>query len=108
MMKKWEPCHTNIQKSNNHRILQELSTHTEQAIKTTSTEDLDPRPLTNNDHVLPFEMYTLEPGEIPSRTLTSKPLGFLVILSVVPMMIGSHFLCGRFGFVRVSVYQFRL
>ncbi len=50
-------------------------------------------------------MYTLEPGEIPSRTLTSKPLGFLVILSVVPMMIGSHFLCGRFGFVRVSVYR---
>jgi hypothetical protein len=45
----------------------------------TSTQDLDPRPLANNDHpsVLPFEMYVIEPGEPPSRSLSWKPLGFL-------------------------------
>ena len=45
----------------------------------TSTQDLDPRPLANNDHlsVLPFEMYAIEPGEPPSRSLSWKPLGFL-------------------------------
>ena len=61
-------------------MLQQLTSHTKQTIKATSTQDLDPRPLTNNDHssVLPCEMYTLEPGEIPSRTLTWKPLGFLI------------------------------
>jgi hypothetical protein len=48
--RKWEPCHTNIQKSNNHRMIQRLTSHTQQTIKDTSTEDLDPRPLTNNDH----------------------------------------------------------
>ncbi len=33
----------------------------------------------NNDHpsVLPFEMYAIEPGEPPSRSLSWKPLGFL-------------------------------
>jgi hypothetical protein len=33
-----------------------------------------PRPLANNDHpsVLPFEMYALESGEPPSRTLNWK------------------------------------
>jgi hypothetical protein len=42
-------------------------------------EDLDPRPLSVNDHtsVLPYEMYGLEPGETPSHTVTWKPLGFL-------------------------------
>jgi hypothetical protein len=42
-------------------------------------QDLDPLPLTNNDHVpgLPFEMYVLESGEPPSRALNWKPLGFL-------------------------------
>ena len=79
MMKKWEPWETNRRKSNNPRILQQLSLHTEKIIKTTSTQDLDPRPLTNNDHpsVLPFEMHALDPGETPSRSLNWKPLGFL-------------------------------
>jgi hypothetical protein len=60
-------------------MLQQLSFHTQQTIKATSTQDLGPLPLANNDHasVLPFEMYTLEPGEPPSRTLNWKPLGFL-------------------------------
>jgi hypothetical protein len=42
-------------------MLQQLAFHTQQIIEATSTQDLDPLPLTNNDHpsVLPFEMYTL-------------------------------------------------
>jgi hypothetical protein len=79
MMKKWEPWETNLRKSNNTRMLQQWDLHTQQIIKATSTQDLDPRPLTNNDHpcVLPIEMYALEPGDPPSRTLNWKPLGFL-------------------------------
>jgi hypothetical protein len=48
-------------------------------IKSTSTQDLDPLPLANNDHtsVLTFEMYTLESSEPPSRTLNWNSLGFL-------------------------------
>ena len=78
-MKKWEPWETNMRKSNNPRMIQQLALHTEQIIKATSTQDLDPRHLPNNDHpsVLPFEMYALEPGETPSRSLNWKPLGFL-------------------------------
>jgi hypothetical protein len=61
-------------------MLQQLTFHTQQIIKATSTQDLDPRPLANNDHpsVLPFEMYAIEPGEPPSRSLSWKPLGFLI------------------------------
>jgi hypothetical protein len=79
MMKKWELWETNKRKSKNPRMLQQLALHTQQIIKTTSTQHLDPRSLVNNDHpsVLPFEMYALEPGETPSRTLNWKPLGFL-------------------------------
>jgi hypothetical protein len=75
MMKSWIPWETNIRKSNNSRMLQQLVFHTQQIIKTTSTQDLDPLPLANNDHasVLPFEMYSLDPGEPPSRTLNWKP-----------------------------------
>jgi hypothetical protein len=60
-------------------MLQQLAFHTQQNIKVTSTQDLDPLPLANNDHasVLPFEMYALEPGEPLSRTLHWNPLGFL-------------------------------
>ena len=79
MMKYWGPWETNMKKSTNSRMLQELVFDTEQTIKTTSTKDLDVLPLSNNDHssVLSFEMYTLESGETPSRTLTWNPLGFL-------------------------------
>ena len=60
-------------------MLQQLALHASQTIKATSTQDLDPLPLANNDHpsVLPHEMFALEPGDPPSRTLTWKPLGFL-------------------------------
>jgi hypothetical protein len=79
MMGKWEPWETNMLKSNNSRMLRPLTLHTQQIIKVTSTQDLDPLPLSNNDHpsVLPCEMYVIESGEPPSWSLTWKPLGFL-------------------------------
>jgi hypothetical protein len=79
MMKKWEPWETKTQKSNNSRMLQQLAFHTQQITKAASTQDLDPRPLANNDHpsVLLFEMYAIEPGKPPSWSLSWKPLGFL-------------------------------
>ncbi len=57
MMNYWGPWETNMQKSTNSRMLQQLAFHTQQTIKGTSTQDLDPLPLANNDHasVLPFE-----------------------------------------------------
>ena len=60
-------------------MLQQLVFHKEQTIKVTSTQDLDPLPLDNNDRAsfLPFEMYGLESGETPTRTLNWNPLGFL-------------------------------
>jgi hypothetical protein len=76
MMKYWGPWETNMQKSTNSRMIQQLVFHTQQTIKTTSTQDLDPLPLANNDHtsVLPFEMYSIEPGEPPTRTLNWNQL----------------------------------
>ncbi len=78
-MRKWEPWKINIEKSNNHRMLQQLVFHKQQIVKTTSVQDLDPRPCSNKDHasVLTYEMTVIEPGENPSRTLTWKPLDFL-------------------------------
>jgi hypothetical protein len=60
-------------------MLQQLAFHTQQISKATSTQDLAPLPLANNDQasVLPFEMWAFEPGEPPSRALNWKPLGFL-------------------------------
>jgi hypothetical protein len=60
-------------------MLQKLTLHFQQIIKTTSTQDLDPRPLTNHDHpsILPFEMYVIESGETPSHILKWSPVGFL-------------------------------
>ena len=79
IMRNWEPWKTNIDKSNNHRMLQQLAFHKQQTIKATIFQDLDPRPCANNAHssVLAHEMADIEPGEIPSRTLTWKPLVFL-------------------------------
>ncbi len=81
MMNYWGPWEINMQKSTNSRMHQQLAFHTQQIIKTTSTQDLDPLPLDNNDRVsvLTFEMYALETGEPPSRTLNWKPLGFLTV-----------------------------
>ncbi len=56
-------------------MIQQLVFHKQQIVKTTSEQDLDPRPSTNNDHVsvLTYEMTTIEPRENPSGTLTWKP-----------------------------------
>ena len=48
-----------MRKSRNSPILQQLTLHSQQIIKATSTQDLDPRSLSNNDH-------------------PSNPLGFLI------------------------------
>jgi hypothetical protein len=79
MMKKRDSWETSIQKSRNPRMLQQLTLHSQQIIKSTSTQDLDPRPSANHDHpsILPFEMYDIESGETPSRILKWIPLGFL-------------------------------
>jgi len=63
--------------SDRHRSCLKLSFY--RLIIINSTQDLDPLPLTNNDHtsVLPFEMYSLEPGETTTRTLNWNPMGFL-------------------------------
>jgi hypothetical protein len=79
MMKNMEVWEENIAKPTNKRMLEQMALHAPQIIKTTSTQDLDPLPLVINNHpsVLPHEMYALEPGDTPSRTLSWKPLGFL-------------------------------
>jgi hypothetical protein len=55
--------------------------HAQKSIPGTSTQDLNPRPSVDNvdTFVLPFEMEAIEPGygEIPTRKLTWKPLGWL-------------------------------
>ncbi len=60
-------------------MLQQLAFHKQQTIKATMVQDLDPRPYTDNAHesVLTHEMTAIEPSEIPSRTLTWKPLVYL-------------------------------
>ena len=79
IMRKWEPWTTNIGKSNNHRMLQQLAFHKRQTIKATRVQDLDPRPCADNAHesVLAHEMAAVEPTEIPSRTLACTPLAYL-------------------------------
>jgi hypothetical protein len=79
MMKNMEVWEENINKATNKRMLEQMDLHAPQTIKATSTQDLDPLPLANNNHpfVLSHEMYALEPGDTPSRTLSWKPLGFL-------------------------------
>jgi hypothetical protein len=92
-------------------MFQQLTLHSQKIIKVTSTQDVDPRPLANNDHpsILPFEMYVIEPGETPSRILKWSPLGFLS--HIKRRVIGDRFplqvLSGRFGFDPPSVCQSR-
>ncbi len=109
MMNKWDPWEKSMQKSKNPRMLHQLTLHSQQIIKETSTQDLDPRSLANHDHpsILPYEMHAIESGETPSRILKWSPLGFLIHSNVVPAAIGSLFLFGRFGFDPLSVCQFR-
>ena len=58
----WEVWKTNIEKSNNHRMIQQLVFHTQQTIQNTSVQDLDPRPCADNVHtsVLPHEMTVID------------------------------------------------
>ncbi len=60
-------------------MLQQMVFHKRQTIKVTRVQDLDPRPSDDNDHesVLTHEMTTIEPSEIPSRTLAWTPLAYL-------------------------------
>ena len=80
IMRKWEPWTTNIAKSNNHRMLQQLAFHKRQIMKSVRVQDLDPRPCPDNVHesVLTHEMTVIEPTEIPSRTLVWTPLAHLI------------------------------
>jgi hypothetical protein len=50
MMKKWEVWEENIAKATNQRILQQMALHPPQVIRATSTKDLDPLSLADNDH----------------------------------------------------------
>jgi hypothetical protein len=81
MMRNWEIWTTNIQKSNNNRMLQQLAFDDQKFIPATSVQDLNPRSCADNTHtsIFPFEMTAIKPGddEIPTRKLTWKLLGFL-------------------------------
>ena len=72
IMRNWEPWTTNTGKYNNHRMFQQLVFHKQQTIKDTRVQDLDPRTCGDNGHesVLTHEMTSIQPSEIPSRTLT--------------------------------------
>ena len=78
-MPKWEQWKISTEKSNNHRMLQQLVFHKQQIVKDTSVQDLDQRPCANDDHtsVLAYEMTAIEPGENSSKTLTWNPLVLL-------------------------------
>ena len=60
-------------------MLQQLAFHKRQTIKATRVQDLDPRPCADNAHesVLAQEMTSIEPTEIPSRTIDWTPLTYL-------------------------------
>ncbi len=110
MMKKWELWEENKKKATNTRMLQQLVFHAPQTIKVTSTKDLDPAPLTVNDHpsVLPPEMFVLEPGDPPSRTLSWKPLGFHIKRrtndDLFPLSLWEVWICST---LRVSIPDLR-
>ena len=77
MMKNMEVWEDNINKATNKRMLEQMALHAPQTIKATSTQDLDPLPLANNNHpsVLPHEMYALEPGDPPVSHLVLEASG---------------------------------
>ena len=90
-------------------MLQRLVFHTKKTLKATITQDLDPRPLTNNVHpsVLPHDLYVLEPGEMSSRILSWNPLGFLsqIRRSTNDDRFSLQF--GKSGFALTLVYQYQ-
>ncbi len=104
-MKNMEVWEENINKTMNKRMLEQMALHVPQTIKTTSTQDLDPLSLTNNNHpsVWFHEMYTLEPGDTPSRTLSWKSLGFLSHVkrrtndARFPLSLWEVWLCSQLG-----------
>jgi hypothetical protein len=49
MMKNMEVWEENISKATNKRMLEQMALHAPQTIKATSTQDLDPLPLANNN-----------------------------------------------------------
>ncbi len=91
IMRKWEPWTTNTGKSSNHRMLQQLVFHKQQTIKTTRVQDLDPRSWSDNSYesVLAHEMKDIEPSEIPSRTLTLKPMVWILDYTMTHSRFGS-------------------
>jgi hypothetical protein len=105
MMKKWELWEENKEKTTNTRMQQQLAFHEPQTIKATSTQDLDPAPLAVNDHpsVLTHEMFALESGDPPSRTLSWNPLGFLRHIKrrtnddLFPLSLWEVWLCSTLG-----------
>jgi hypothetical protein len=105
MMKNMEIWEDNINKATNKRMLEQMTLHVPQTIKATSTQDLDPLPLANNNHpsVLPHEMCTLEPGDPPSRTLSWKPLGFFSHVKRrtnddrIPLALWEVWICSQLG-----------
>ena len=78
IMRKWEHWTTNIGKSNNHKMLQQMAFHKRQTIKDTRVQDLDPRSCDDNVHesVLTHEMTDIEPSAIPSRSIVWTPLAY--------------------------------
>ena len=82
-------------------MFQELVFHTQQIIKVTSTQDLDPRTLTNNDHPSVLHLKCTQLTQVNYRHTPSigNLWDFSVILIVVPTPIGSLFPFGTFGFV---------
>jgi hypothetical protein len=115
MMRNYEPWIINIRKSNNNRIVHQLVFHTQKIIPTTSIQDLNPRPCVDNTNVsdLPFEMEAIEPGdgEIPTRKLTWKPLGWLshiksrTIDDLFPLELWIHTLMNLWKSVDPQVHE---
>ena len=68
-----------IEKSNNHRMLEQLVFRAQHSVQATRAQELHPRPCVDNDHpsVLDHEMMVIEPDENPTRTLTWKSMDFL-------------------------------
>ncbi|MCG3769725.1 MAG: hypothetical protein JW384_00855 [Nitrosomonadaceae bacterium] len=105
VMKNWDFWEKKNANATNKRMLEQWALHKPQKIRATSTHDLDPPPLAANDHpsVLPHEMFALEPGDPPSRTLTWKPLGFLSHVKRrtsddrLPLSLWEVWLCTQLG-----------
>ena len=105
IMRNWEPWETNIGKSNasnNHRMIQQLAFHQQQSILNPSgvpvskNLTLGPAQTMPTSPTLAYEMEAIEPGENPSRTLTSKPTSLTVELHTDCMT--TSFVCCSYMF----------